>query len=41
MSGYSPQWKVVNFKGEANPGDIVKVKIITASRFTLNGEIVK
>lgn len=41
ISGYSPQWKVVNFKGKANPGDIVKVKIITASRFTLNGEIVK
>ncbi|WP_407716611.1 radical SAM protein [Malacoplasma iowae] len=40
LSGYSPQWKIVNFKGEANPGDIVKVKITSASRFTLNGEMV-
>lgn len=40
LSGYSPQWKVVNFKGKAKAGDIVKVKITTASRFTLNGEMV-
>lgn len=40
LSGYSPQWKVVNFKGKANAGDLVKVKITTASRFTLNGEMV-
>lgn len=40
MSGYSPQWKVVNFKGNAKSGDIVKVKITSASRFTLNGEMV-
>lgn len=40
MSGYSPQWKIVNFKGTAKIGDIVKVKITNASRFSLNGEIV-
>jgi tRNA-2-methylthio-N6-dimethylallyladenosine synthase len=38
--GYSPQWKVVNFKGQCNVGDIVKVRIISASRFSLNGELV-
>lgn len=41
ISGYSPQWKVVNFKGNANPGDIVKVHITSASLFTLNGEMVQ
>lgn len=41
LFGYSPQWKVVNFKGKANIGDIVKVKITSASRFSLNGEILK
>lgn len=41
LFGYSPQWKVVNFKGEANIGNIVKVKIVSASRFSLNGEILK
>lgn len=41
LFGYSPQWKVVNFKGKANIGDIVQVKIISASRFSLNGEILK
>lgn len=40
LAGYSPQWKIVNFKGSANIGDIVKVKITKASRFTLNGEMV-
>lgn len=40
LSGYSPQWKVVNFKGEAKAGDIVNVKITSASRFTLNGEMI-
>lgn len=40
MSGYSPQWKVVNFSGKANIGDIVDVKITSASRFSLNGEII-
>ena len=40
LTGYSPEWKVVNFSGNANVGEIVKVKIKTASRFSLNGEIV-
>jgi tRNA-2-methylthio-N6-dimethylallyladenosine synthase len=40
LTGYSPEWKVVNFKGTAKVGDIVKVKITSASRFSLNGEIV-
>ncbi len=38
LTGYSPQWKVVNFKGNAKPGEIIKVKISSASRFSLNGE---
>lgn len=41
ISGYSPQWKVVNFKGDAKPGEIVKVFITSASLFTLNGEMAK
>ncbi|MEG2802278.1 MAG: tRNA (N6-isopentenyl adenosine(37)-C2)-methylthiotransferase MiaB [Malacoplasma sp.] len=41
LFGYSPQWKVVNFKGKADVGDIVKVKIISASRFSLNGEVLE
>lgn len=41
ISGYSPQWKIVNFKGDAKPGDIVKVYITSASLFTLNGEMVQ
>lgn len=41
ISGYSPQWKVVNFKGQAKPGEIVKVFITSASLFTLNGEMVQ
>ena len=40
ISGYSPQWKVVNFTGNAKSGEIVKVLITSASRFTLNGEMV-
>lgn len=40
LTGYSPEWKVVNFTGHAKVGEIVKVKIKTASRFSLNGEIV-
>ncbi len=40
ISGYSPQWKVVNFTGDAKPGDIVKVLITSASLFTLNGKMV-
>lgn len=38
LTGYSPEWKVVNFNGTANVGEIVKVKITKASRFSLNGE---
>ncbi|MDE7088058.1 MAG: tRNA (N6-isopentenyl adenosine(37)-C2)-methylthiotransferase MiaB, partial [Malacoplasma sp.] len=40
ISGYSPQWKVVNFIGDAKAGEIVKVLITSASRFTLNGKMV-
>lgn len=40
LTGYSPEWKVVNFTGQAKIGEIVKVKIKTASRFSLNGEVV-
>lgn len=40
ISGYSPQWKVVNFTGNAKSGEIVKVLITSASRFTLNGKMV-
>jgi tRNA-2-methylthio-N6-dimethylallyladenosine synthase len=36
-TGYSPQWKVVNFSGKCKPGDIVDVKITSVSRFSLNG----
>jgi tRNA-2-methylthio-N6-dimethylallyladenosine synthase len=39
LTGYSPEWKVVNFKGKAEIGTIVKVKITSASRFSLNGEV--
>ena len=39
LTGYSPQQKVVNFTGNANIGDIVKIKITSASRFSLNGEM--
>ena len=41
LTGYSPQWKVVNFTGDAKIGDIVKVKINEASRFSLSGKQVK
>lgn len=43
LSGYSPQWKVVNFKGnkKINIGDIVKVKITKASRFSLFGDVLE
>jgi tRNA-2-methylthio-N6-dimethylallyladenosine synthase len=39
-TGYSPQWKVVNFVGETNIGEIVKVKITKVSRFSLFGKVV-
>lgn len=38
LTGYSPQQKVVNFTGHAQAGDLVKVKIMSASRFSLNGK---
>ncbi|GMO13938.1 MAG: tRNA (N6-isopentenyl adenosine(37)-C2)-methylthiotransferase MiaB [Mycoplasmoidaceae bacterium] len=40
-TGYSPQWKVVNFNGKCKLGDIIKVKITSASRFSLNGNVVE
>ncbi len=40
FTGYSPNWKVVNFTGKCKIGDIVKVKISSASRFSLNGSLV-
>lgn len=41
LTGYSHNWKVVNFKGEAKPGDFVKVKVTSSSLFSLNGKQVK
>lgn len=38
LTGYSREWKVVNFEGKANPGEFVEVKITSASRFSLNGK---
>lgn len=38
LTGYSPQQKVVNFIGNAKPGDLVMVHIESASRFSLNGK---
>ncbi len=40
FTGYSPNWKVVNFLGKSKIGNIVNVKITSASRFSLNGELV-
>lgn len=37
LTGYSPQQKVVNFTGDAKPGQLVTVHIDSASRFSLNG----
>lgn len=37
-SGYIPEGKLVNFKGNCKAGDIVKVKITEALSFSLNGE---
>jgi tRNA-2-methylthio-N6-dimethylallyladenosine synthase len=37
LTGYSPEWKVVNFTGRAKPGSTVTVKITSVSRFSLNG----
>lgn len=41
LTGYSHNWKVVNFTGNANPGDFVKVKITGSSLFSLNGKQIK
>jgi len=41
LTGYSPNWKVVNFDGDGKVGDFVKVKILTSSRFSLNGIQIK
>lgn len=38
FSGYIPEGKLVNFKGNCKEGDIVKVKITEALSFSLNGE---
>lgn len=38
LTGYSFNWKVVNFIGKAIPGQIVNVKIISSSQFSLNGQ---
>lgn len=40
LTGYSPEWKVVNFIGQAKTGSIIKVKIESASRFSLNGKAI-
>jgi tRNA-2-methylthio-N6-dimethylallyladenosine synthase len=40
LTGYSPEWKVVNFTGQAKTGSLVKVKITSASRFSLNGKMI-
>ncbi len=41
LTGYSHNWKVVNFTGKAQPGEFVKVKITGSSLFSLNGKQVK
>ncbi len=41
LTGYSPNWKVVNFDGDGKIGEFVKVKILTSSRFSLNGIQIK
>ena len=38
LTGYSFNWKVVNFSGNATPGQIVNVKITSSSQFSLNGQ---
>ncbi len=37
LFGYSREMKVVNFKGDAKAGEIVNVKITSASKFSLTG----
>ncbi len=41
LTGYSQNWKVVNFKGKAKPGQFVHVKITGSSLFSLNGQQMK
>ena len=36
LSGYSFNWKLVNFTGKAKPGDFVSVLITSSSHFSLN-----
>jgi tRNA-2-methylthio-N6-dimethylallyladenosine synthase len=40
FTGYSPEWKVVNFSGKAKVGEIKNILITSASRFSLNGKVV-
>ena len=37
-TGYSKQWKVVNFEGKCKIGDLVNVKITKALNFSLFGK---
>lgn len=41
LSGYAHNWKLVNFEGNAKPGEFVKVKITSSSMFSLNGIQIK
>lgn len=41
ISGYSPQNKIVNFKGEAEIGDLVKVRITNCKTWYLEGELIQ
>jgi tRNA-2-methylthio-N6-dimethylallyladenosine synthase len=40
-TGYSPEWKVVNFSGKAKVGEIKNILITSASRFSLNGKVIE
>lgn len=40
LSGYNREGKLVNFKGNAQEGDIVNVKITEVLSFSLNGEMI-
>lgn len=41
LCGYAHNWKLVNFVGNAKPGQFVQVKIISSSAFSLNGMQIK
>ena len=41
LSGYTPENKLVNFRGEAQTGDIVRIHITACKTWYLEGEIVK